>query len=172
MPRIFSGRVILFLASLLIFDLTLAPLFRVGSVKPILLYLALLHAAFHWDSQKILPMALAVGLLRDLAGSHPFGLETALLVAAALALEFFVQQIDRHSLLMRLGFAFVFIFFVNLSHLAFASFLGMSYGLSSHGLSVALGTAFTTAAFLPALTWMASRWFGERVPLKQYELFH
>lgn len=171
MPRILSFRMMVYLWILLVLDLSLAPLFRLGALQPILLYLAILHAGFQWGSEKTVPVAVAVGLLRDLAGSHVFGLETGVLVCAALLLDLLVQKVDRQSFAVRMGVTFLFVFSVTTLLWMFSRFLGSTLSVSWDTFGTSLGTAGYGAVLAPVFFYLTARWFHDRAPLKQYELF-
>lgn len=171
MPRIFSARVIFYLLFLLVLELSVLPFFRIGVFQPVLLYLMVLHAAFQWGWEKTVPMAVAVGILRDLTGSHSFGLETVALVAASSLLDLLVQKIERDSQVTKIGIGFLFVFFVSNLVVLFSGFLGRGEGISGYAFWVSAGTAFYSAAILPVFFFVTGRLFHDRMALKQYELF-
>ncbi len=171
MPRILSARVIFYLLILLVLELSVLPFFRVGVFQPVLLYLMVLHAAFQWGWEKTVPMAVAAGVLRDLAGSHSLGLETAALVAASFVLDLLVQKIERDSQVTRVAVGFLFVFFVSILIVLFSNFLGEAREISWYTFGVSVGTAFYSAMMLPPFFYVTGHWFHDRIPLKQYELF-
>ena len=171
MPRIFSGRVIGYLLLLLVLDLSVLPFIRVGGIQPHLLYLIVLYAAFQWGWQRTLPMALAVGILRDLTGSHLLGLETGSLILASVILDLLVKKMVRESTLLRFSTALIFVFCASLFHLILVSFLSGTNYVSWHRCYLSLGTSLYTAACMPIFFYLTARWFYDRVPMKQYELF-
>ena len=170
MPRLRSGKVIFTLFFLLTADFCLVPLAHLP-VPPVFLYLLIPYAAFRWHWEKTVPLAIAIGLLRDLAGSQPLGAETAALAAVSAGLDFLILKIDRGSFLMQFAACFLFIFLVMALTLILSGFLGSAAGLSWKSLGIALGAALSTAAAMPFFFYLNALWFRERVSLKQYELF-
>ena len=118
-----------------------------------------------------MPMAVAAGILRDFAGSHFLGLETAALVAASFVLDLLVQKIDRDSPVMRMAVGFLFVFLVSILVVVFSNFLGGAREISWYTFQISAGAALYSAAVLPPFIYVTGRWFHDRVPLKQYELF-
>ena len=171
MPRLFSSKVIFYLFFLLVLDVCVMPMIHFGSARPVLLYLMIPYAALEWHWQKTLAMALAVGILRDLTGSHPMGSETTVLLAASLALDLMVQKMDRESTLMRLGLTFVLVFGVAVLTLFLSNLVGISAPVSWPALWVSLGMAAATTCVMPFFFYATAWWFHDRSLFKQYELF-
>lgn len=171
MPRLFSAKVISCLCFLLLLDwIFLAP-FKGGFFQPVLLYLMILYAGFEWHWRQALRAALAVGFLRDAISSQPLGVETTVLFAATFALAFFVKKIERRSLIMRMIIGFVFVFTTSLFILVLSNLLGFAQQTLWQCFGMACSSAVSTAAFLPVFFFLTERWFGEKAPLRQYELF-
>ncbi len=171
MPRLFSTKVILHLLFILLLDWIFLPPLKNGFFQPVLLYLAVLYAGFEAHWRNTVQLALAAGFLRDALSSQPLGVETAALFAAAFALSYFVKKIDRQSLIIRLFTGFIFIFAVNLSILVLSSLLDFVHLPFGKCLNVSMSGAVSTVLFLPLFFFLSDIWFGEKSPLKQYELF-
>ena len=171
MYRVFSGRVILYLLFLLVLDITLVPLVRIGFVRPVLEYLIILYAAFQWGWQKTLPIAITVGILRDFVSSQSLGIETSSLIFASFVLDLLVQKMEREIWFLRLTAAFLFVFCASMSSLILSSFLGEGIHVSGASVTIALGTSFYTAILMPPFFYLTARWFHDRFAFKQYELF-
>ncbi len=171
MPRIFSGRVILYLLLLLIADLTITPFFQIGSARPVLQYLMVLYAAFQWDWKKAVPMAFAVGILRDLTNSPWLGAETMSLVLAALLLDFWAQKMVREIFGLRLLIGFVFLVCALFLNFIVSGLVSETVAFSWYDTMTILGTALYTVLLAPFFFWLTAKWFHDRFLLKQYELF-
>ncbi|HXV28052.1 MAG TPA: rod shape-determining protein MreD [bacterium] len=171
MPRIFSGRVILYVLILLVLDLAIVPFFRIGVLQPPLGYLLILYAAFQWDIRKAVPTALAVGISRDLVSSQWFGLEMICCVSAAFLLELAVQKIEHTDFAFRAGIAFVFIFLIEILSLLLSNPFAGDTNRFWVGFGTAVGAAAYACVILPAFFYLSARWFRDRPPVKQLELF-
>lgn len=171
MHRFVSVRMTVYLLLLLVADLSVSDGVKIFDVRPVFLYLLVLYAAFEWGWQQTVPAAFAAGLLRDLAGLHYFGLESLSLVLAAIVLGIAVQKVERDSLVMRLAVGWVFVFSVHVLFVIFAAPFTNILGMTWHNLLVAGATAGYTVAWLPVFFFATSRWFQDRLFLKQYELF-
>ncbi len=171
MPRIFSGKVILYFFLLLVADLCWSPWIAVGGAQPVFLYLMVVYSAFQWGAWRSVPVAIVAGLARDLTGSLDLGVETLVLFISTLVLDFLVQKLDRESQLVRMIAAFLFVFWVLLELAYCSSFFGMKLPVTGHALLGILTTALYTAVWTPVFFGVTSRWFHDRTPMKQYELF-
>ena len=171
MPRLSSPRLIFYLLFMITLEVSLAPLFPEAAPRPAFLYLSVLYAAFEWVPAKTFRMALAAGLLRDLATGQPLGVETAVLVSLGLGLGFIVQKIEREFFIMRFACTFLFIFFADLGVSILSGFYGLAYGLSGRITAISFGNALVSALVMPFFFSLSRRWFKDRVFLKQYELF-
>ncbi|MCM8775465.1 MAG: hypothetical protein NC930_03845 [Candidatus Omnitrophica bacterium] len=171
MPRVLSLKVAVYLLFWLAVDLCFGSLLEIKTAKPIFLYLMVTYAAFQWEASKILPMAVACGILRDLAGTHPFGLETCVLFFASAVLEFLVHKIDREFPIVRLAATFLFLLCVLTMILLVSRILGFYANISWGAFWIALGTAFYTTCLSPIFFLVTSYWFHDKLRLKQYELF-
>ena len=98
MSRLLRGRVLFCLGVLLLFDLSLGSVIHIQSVRPIFLYLMIVYVTFAWGFGKAPLLAFWIGILRDLSGSGPMGLETTILFSATLLLDFLVHKIEREFL--------------------------------------------------------------------------
>ncbi len=171
MPRLLSAKVIFYLTLLLILDFCLMPIFRVGSVQPVLLYLMIPYASFQWHWEKTVPLAVIVGLFRDLTGVLPLGVETAALVGVTFLLDGVVQKIDRNAPITQL-----FLSFFYLSGVFFGGFIlsGLIRGeqiMNANMFFGLLGSALMTAVAMPFFFYLTARWFFDKTAIKQYELF-
>src|SRR3989338_6263347 len=126
MPRLFSAKVILYFCFLLLLDWVFFAPLKSGFFQPVFLYLMALYAGFEGDRRQTFRFALAAGFLRDALSTQPMGVETAVLLAAALLLSFFVKKIERRSSITRIIIGFIFVFTVNLFVLALSNLLGFS----------------------------------------------
>ncbi len=171
MPRVLSGRVILYLLILLILDLSISPFFRIGFLKPTLGYLMILYATFEWGIKKTIPVALAVGFLRDLANSQHFGIEILSCVTAAVLLERVIQKIERTALFFRFFISFLFVLMIQVFNFTLSYSVAGGSHFFWNSLGIGLGTAVYTCTLLPVFFYLTARWFHDSLPVKQYELF-
>ncbi|MDD5670666.1 MAG: hypothetical protein PHN49_03400 [Candidatus Omnitrophica bacterium] len=171
MPRIFSGRVILFLILLLTFDVTVTPIFRFGDVQFFLTYLLVLYATFQWGWQTTIPMAILVGLMRDFLGTQSLGIETCSLLFASILLYLLVQKIERESLSLRMMITFIFVFCTLLVNLFLSNYLSGAMNVTWYHLAVAFGSALYTVLIMPVFFHVSAKWFHDSAVLQQYELF-
>lgn len=171
MRRLYTPKVILYFLTLLVLDMTLAPLLAIGDNRFFLTFLMVIYFGFQWGWKQILPAACAAGILRDFVSSGPVGIETASLILSALFLDLTVQKIEREPLALRMLCAMVFTFSVLLIQLVISIFLtGIQYKVWYY-LSVALGSSVYTAVLAPVFFLVSSKWFGDRTVIKQYDLF-
>jgi rod shape-determining protein MreD len=169
MPRLFSGKVILYLLILLILDICLMP--ALGAFRPILTYLWILYIAFHVPSE-ILAAAVLTGIFRDLFGSQPLGIETAGLVAVSSGLLFFMQKLEREFFPMRMAGAMIFVFSALLMNLTLASFLSPTPQFSFAAVGACFASAFISGLIMPVFFFITDFGFKDSVRnLRQYELF-
>ena len=171
MPRRISWKIIFYLLFLFLLDWSFVPLFAPGSFRPSFLYLAILYAAFVWQRSYLFPVALAAGLLRDLAGSQPLGVETAVLLSAAMLLDFLIHKIQRDSQLVKMATAFLFSFCSSAASLSLFIILSAPPNMNPYSFFFCLHSALATAIVSPVFFYFTSLWFHDRTPLKQYELF-
>lgn len=171
MPRVITKRLIIYLVLWLVAEMTLLRPFWIGSAAPLPLYLMVLYACLEWGWKTTIPVAFCAGLMRDLAGSAPFGVETSALVLSSLVLDLMVQKVEHSILLFRFAIAVIFM----------ACVLGISYMLTLvlgsrtvfvwNDLSIWIGSAVYSAVLYPFFFYLTARWFKDRRVLKQYELF-
>lgn len=170
MPQLFSGKVLITLLLLTVLDLCITPVF--GILRPVLGYLLVTYAVFFAESSRqTAGVAIMAGMLRDLAGIEPLGVETAVLLLNAMILCFIVPKIERESHWMRSAIVFVFVFMVFLFRLAVSAFLTGYNAIPADFLSISFFSAFSTAMISPFFFYLIMGWFGNRPFLKQYELF-
>jgi len=170
MPRLVSAKVILFFFLLAVLDGSVMPAFQIRSVYPSFLYLFICYAAFEWGSPRTVYVAFWVGLLRDLLGGGLIGLETTLLVALALALDFLVQKMERQLSGIYFIMTFLFVFCAGALRLLVCYAGELPASLVWRYLGMIAMTALYTSAFLPIFNFLTNRWLGHS-SAKQYELF-
>lgn len=171
MPRILSGKVIFYLLLLAILDSSLRPMIRIGDAGPMFLYLMTPYAVFQWGFSRSLALAALIGIFRDLTGPHRMGIEVVTLLLFTFLFDLLAQKVERNSNWVRFAGAFLFVFCVLAATAVFSRFLGDRVFVSGYMLGAALGTAFYTACLTPGFFALTARWFHDRVPMKQYELF-
>ena len=171
MPRLLSTKVILYFCFLLLLDWIFAAPLRDGFFQPVFLYLIALYAGFAGDWRQAFRFAFTAGFLRDALSTQPMGVETVVLLAAALSLSFFVKKIERRSSVMRIFIGFIFVFGVSLFVLVFSNLLGFAQQPLWQCLTLAVSTAGSTVVFLPLFFFLTAWWFREKEMLRQYELF-
>jgi rod shape-determining protein MreD len=171
MHHALSGRVVFYLFFLLIIDLCVSPLVAAGSVRPVLLYLMMIYAAFEWHWERTFSLAFFVGILRDMTGSHPFGIETAVLVLTSIALDFVIRTIERKSWLMRSVVTLLYVLAVSVGVLLLSALLGYRQYWTWQSLLLCFQTALYTSLIMPFFFYFTSRWFTRRHIVRQYELF-
>lgn len=171
MSRILPGKVIVYLLLLYVMDLAVVSIFRIGEIKPVLLYMLVLYSAFQMDWKTLLPVVCIAGLLRDLISLQTFGIETSSLVLGTVLLDLLVQKLERGIWILRVFIAFLFCTAVLVLNLILSNFFNQEPGFSWHVLLTILATAFYTACLLPVFFYVSARWFGDRKAIKQYELF-
>lgn len=171
MRRLFASKVLIYLLLLIVLDITLAPALAMGDVRFFLSYLMVIYAAFQWGWKQSIPIALLLGVLRELAGSEVLGIETCAMMMGAFLLGLAVQKIDKGMVLLRLLTTLVFVFFVLTLRALFSVFLTEMKFDYWYYLSVSLGCSVYTAALTPLFFHFSARWFHDRTAIKQYDLF-
>ncbi len=170
MPRIFSGKVILYLVILHVVDLCLTPV--LGVWRPIFLYLWILYVAFYGPVQALIPAAVMVGLLRDLTGSQPLGVETLSLTAVASAVTFLILKFEHEFFLMRMILGVLFVFFSLVLNMIFSGFLAPKTPLTWYAFYSSFFVSVISTLVMPFFFDFTRKWFPpETNSLKQYELF-
>jgi len=171
MPRVITQRLIIYMLFWLTAEMTFLRAFHLGPAMPLPLYLMVLYACLEWGWKTTIPVAFCAGLLRDLSGSAPFGVETSALVISSLVLDLLVQKIEHSVMLFRMGIALIFLTCVlTLSYLLSLLF-GVRSGYVPNDLGIIAGSAVYSALLYPLFFSGTSRWFKDRRTLKQYELF-
>ena len=171
MRRLYTPKVIIYFFILLILDATLAPIFRFGDIRFFLTYLIVIYAAFQWSWKRVLPTASVIGVLRDLMGTGPIGIETFSLIASAVILHFAVQKVEREQTILRMVCAGLFTFFVLLFQgIAYLFLTGINFDVLYY-LSFSLGSSLVTGLLVPIFFFISSWWFHDRATIKQYDLF-
>ena len=171
MSRIITRRLIVYLLLLLVLEMTLLRLVRIGNAAPLVVYLMVLYACLEWGWKTTLPVAVCAGLMRDLAGTATFGAETSSLVLASLALDLLVQKIEHDLTLFRMAIAFLFVLCVLSISYFFAIILGNRSGFAWQDLGALSGSAVYSALVYPVFFNVTALWFHDRDRLKQFELF-
>ena len=172
MPRLFSWKVILYLLFAFMLDVSVMPVLWPGDARPVFLYLAVLYSAFEWNWFKTVRIALAVGLLRDLTGTQPLGLETIVLVSVSFLTGYITRKIEKKSLSGRAVISGIYTASVLIFTFLFAVFIGSSYPFSGRVVAIAVSAGFWNGILAPVFFIFSHRWFLGRLPnLRQYELF-
>lgn len=171
MHRLVTLRHLTLVAVLLTLQYGLAFLFWPLKGWPDLLSLAILDYAFFWSWQRVSVYALGIGLLRDFAGGHLFGIETLTLALTGSLLSLGIQKLDRESASVRLGISFLFVILTGFLSAALGVWLETGKGFQGDLIThVFLSTIYTTA-LAPGFFWLTDLWFRRTPVLKQYELF-
>lgn len=166
-----SKRVLFILIGIIWFELTVLPIFSVGTVKPNLFFIFLVFYAFHIDYYHLVGLALFFGLAKDIFTNSFFGLETASYVSSAALLQYAVMRLDREKKWIQWSSLFVFSF-TNLLIFSFlALFVQRKYGLSLPVLGQAFFVSFYTTLLGAVLFPFFGRWAVAGYKSKQYELF-
>lgn len=171
MRRFFSRSLIALIVILWTADVTLMPVWFSDAFRPVCSFFLLLYAAMIWRGRHVIAIAMALGLLRDLAGVQPFGVSLLAVCSAAFFLLFVQLKIERQWIVVRMLVAFVFSMLVLGLELLFSAMLGQSQAFSFTSLRLITGSAIATSLGLPVFIAFAGFWFHDRGPLKQYPLF-
>lgn len=171
MPRVISQRLIIYMLLWLTAEMTFLRAFHLGAAMPLPLYLMVLYACLEWGWKTTIPVAFCAGLLRDLSGSAPFGVETSALVLSSLVLDLLVQKIEHSTMVFRMGIAFIFLTCTLALSYSLSLIFGVRSDFVSNDLSILFGSAIYSALLYPLFFSVTSRWFKDRRLLKQYELF-
>ncbi len=170
MPRFFSGKVILYVLILHVLDLCLTP--SLGIFRPVFLYLWVLYAAFCGPVSALIPAAVIAGVLRDLSGSQPLGVETISLTGMACALTFLILKFQHEFFLMRMILGAIFIFFTLILNMIFSSFLAPNTPVMWNGFYASFFVTVISTFAMPFFFEVTRKWFPQETnSLRQYELF-
>jgi len=165
-------KLMMMLAVLIWFELSIASYFSVYSIRPDFFLIFLVFYAFRINWKPIVPIAFVLGVSKDIFSNSFFGVETASLALGAVFLEFLAVRFDREKRWIQLSTLFSFsllsaiLFFVISALIKPPSILGSWFLTKS-----LLSSCYTTLAGSAVLP-MAERWL--RFPLRggrQYELF-
>jgi len=170
-PRIITQRLILYMLLWLTAEMTFLHSLHLGAAMPLPLYLMVLYACLEWGWKTTIPVAFCAGLLRDLSGSAPFGVETSALVLSSLVLDLLVQKIEHSLMLFRMGIALIFLTCTLTLSYMLSLLFGVRSGYVPQDAAVIFGSAVYSALLYPFFFSLTSRWFKDRRLLKQYELF-
>ena len=171
MRRLVTPRLLILAFLLLAAEFSLAPLFYILKADIGLLHLLVLDYAFSWNSERVPFFSLLIGLARDFAGGHLFGIETVSFTLTGLLLYLGIQKLDREHFLIRLGMTFIFVLLTEFLKTAIGRSVEVSGGLSGAMLGQVLLTAVYTTVCAPAFFWLTNRWFKRTQLFRQYELF-
>lgn len=138
---------------------------------PLPLYLMVLYACLEWGWKTTIPVAFCAGLLRDIVGSAPFGVETSALVISSLVLDLLVQKIEHSLMVFRMAIALIFLTCAMGLSYFFTLLFGARTAFTPSDFHTLFGSALYTALLYPIFFSLMSRWFQNRRTLKQYELF-
>ena len=169
MYRLLSHKVAASGLFVLVLDLTLAPLIRFGAAAPVFSYMLVLYSAFHWGLHRTLPVAVFVGILRDITSSETLGAETFSLALFALVLNGVLHKLDRNSVSVRMIACFIFLNGV----LAATFFLNRISGTYLRPfvfstVMVILKITIYTIFLSPFFFGIAFRWFHEKKIMREY----
>ncbi len=157
--------------SLLALDLCFAPVIQISGARPIFSFLLVAYVVFQWDSKRVLPIAVAVGLARDILGGGVFGVEMLALICWGCFLDGVAHKIEREFPGIYFSLMAFFCFCVLLTAFVLDALLGKVSWLTGAHLKVILGSSFYTALFLPLFYQIADFLFKPHAELRQYELF-
>lgn len=170
MPRFFSGKVILYILVLHVLDVCLTPV--LGVFRPVFLYLWVLYVAFYGPVRALIPAAVFAGLLRDLSGSQPLGVETISLTGMVCALTFLILKFQHELFLMRMILGALFIFCTLIFNMILSGFLEPNTAMVWHGFYASLFMTFVSALMMPFFFEVTQKWLPQETSSrKQYELF-
>lgn len=171
MPLRLNGKMVLWLALTVWFQMSFAPFLTWHGIRPDVTLLLLAFFAFFIDYHQLLLYAFLVGVLRDMLTNAFFGLETASLVVGALVLGQIAMRFDRSDKRIRWAGTFAFSFVTLLvSALLFAVTSRENWWGNVSFLRSFLIAVYTTLSgfvFFPLFYWM----FQIEPRVKQYELF-
>ncbi|HCM43288.1 MAG TPA: rod shape-determining protein MreD [Candidatus Omnitrophota bacterium] len=164
-------KIVFLFLSLLALDLCFAPVVQISGARPVFSFLLVAYAVFQWDSRRVFPIVVAVGLSRDIFGGGVFGVELLAFVCWTYLLDGVAHKIEREFPGIYFALTAIFCFFVLLTAFIVDSLLGNVAWLTGAHLKVLLMTSFYTALFLPLFYQIADFLFKPHAELRQYELF-
>ncbi len=162
MPRLFSGKVILYLLFLLILDISVLPALAADQPRPVFLHLFVLFVAYEWDWRKTFAAALWVGLIRDVISMQALGAETFALLMTSAGLIFYIQKVQTAWTPVKMVGAFGFIFLSQILAVLLASLAVHSSLLSMEIVRQAFFSALLSSALLPLFFVFSQRVFQRR----------
>ena len=171
MHRFVTARLLILIGILLTLEYSFSSLFSPLRGRADLLYLIVLDYAFFWSWEAVPFFAFGIGLLRDFAGGHLFGIETASLTATGVLLYPVVQKLDRENFWVRIVMSFLFVWLTEILSISLGRGLEISKGLSGEFMGDVFWTALYTTALAPLFFRLTHLWFKRIPALKQYELF-
>lgn len=172
MFKLISPKLIFCLLSFFILDVCVFPAFRIQGAQPYLLYVLVVYSAFKWPWQRTLAVAFLAGLLRDIAGVHALGVETAVVLMNAFGLILFSHKMVRDNLVNRLLATFFFVFVTSLTSLVFTSLLQNPQWMSWHAIGMIVLIAAFSSLVTPLVFAVISRLFNDEPVIKQMGLFN
>lgn len=164
MPRLFTGKVILYLLLLLILDVSIVPVFAADRPRPVFLFLFVLFVAYEWDWRKTFAAALWAGLIRDVISMQALGAETFSLLIASAGLIFYIQKVQTAWTPVKMLGAFGFVFMSQILSVLWASLAMHTSLLSLEIFRQAFFSALLSAALLPVFFVLSRRVFRPREP--------
>ncbi len=164
-------KLVFFAAVLLLLDICFAPVIEISGARPIFSFLIVAYAGFQWNIRRIVPLAVGVGLARDILGGGILGVEMFALTSAAFALDWIVHKIEKEFPGIYFLLTFIFCFSVLLCEFLMDAALGkIGFNIEGHFKVIFFG-AFYTGLFLPLFYQISDFFFKPHTELRQYELF-
>ena len=169
--HIFSNkRLVLILAILFWFEISILPFLSIRGIKPDLVFIFTAFYAFQIDWKRLIALVFVLGMVRDLLANSFFGLETASLIGGALFLQFFADQFYRDERWIQALGLFSFSWFTLLLYSVF-SWVVDHHALSEHILLSTFFISVYTTAGGALLFPLFGKWFKRSLNVKQFELF-
>ena len=164
-------KIIILSLVLLIFDACLAPVIEISGARPIFSFLLIAYAVFHWESNRILPLAAFLGLARDILGGGVLGVEMLALVCGGFVFDAVAHKIEREFPGIYFLLTVLFCFCILTGEILLDSILGKASLGGEGNLRVILMSSVYTALFLPLFYQIADFLFKPHLGLRQYDLF-
>lgn len=172
MHQVISKRLLVVIALLFVLDVSFSPIIAVGGAKISFLSLLVLYIAFDWGWPKAVPVAIIVGILKDLYGSAFLGLETFSLVFAVFVFDGVLKKTDKKNWLIRLPAVFMFITLYQLLNYFLILISGRLSVFAWHQIGVIFSTALYHMLVFGLFFKISVFIFDDQRRVHQYELFH
>lgn len=171
MPRLVSKRLAFLITVLLILEYFFSSISLPFGARIDFLFLLILDCAFFGEWERVPFLALTVGLVRDFAGGHLFGIQTLSLTLTGLLLYGGVQKLERDNLWVQMAVSLCFIVLTEILSISMGRGMEASKGLSFELIGSIFWTTLITGMLARPFFWFSNRWFQRTPFLKQYELF-